>query len=76
MLELSQEQATLVSSALAGLPPRWRGRFEQMVRDQLAVQMLPVTNKMLQAILGNATRTVRSGSAFRVLMNRHDGRQK
>lgn len=61
MGELSPEQAVLVSSALAGLPPRRRDRFERMVRDQLAVHALPITNGALVAVLANATRVVRVG---------------
>ena len=61
MGELSEEQAALIRSALAGLPPRWRGRFEQMVKDQLALHVPPIPNSVLQSILGNVTRTIRVG---------------
>jgi hypothetical protein len=51
----------LVSSALAGLPPRWRDKFERVVRNQLALCASLITNAVLQGILGNAQRVIRVG---------------
>ena len=49
-LVLTAEQTALISSAAAGLPPRWQNRFRSAVADLLTLRSSPSNADVIAAV--------------------------